>query len=136
MRAHSELTLYMSKYIEREPFTETYNVIKEQWNLNTKECCIFYLFFSQVDTNAVNPRFTSFTLNPCYLSHNFYILGSTLYAKLLKNNQYKAKKSIVFNSYLNKLEIFKTSFWLYDLCVKLQTGDLLCEKQLSSKTSK
>ena len=136
MRAHSELTLYMSKYIEREPFTETYNVIKERWNLNTKECCIFYLFFSLVDKNAVNPRFTSFTLNPCYLSHNFYILGSTLYAKLLKNNQYKAKKSIVFNSYLNKLEIFKTSFWLYDLCVKLQTGDLLCEKWLPSKTSK
>ena len=85
---------------------------------------------------AVDPRFTSFTLNLCYLSHSFYILGSMLHANLLKNNQYKAKKSIFSNWSLNKLEIFKTSIWPYNLCVKMQTGDLLSEKWLSSKSSK
>ena len=59
-----------------------------------------------------------------------------MHANLLKNNQYKAKKSIVCKSYLNKLEIFKTSIWLYNLCGRLQTEDLLFEKCLSSKTSK
>ena len=110
---------------ERERFTETYNMIKKQQNLNTKEFCIFYIFFSKVDTNAVNPRFTSFTFNPCYLSHSFYILGSTLHANLLTNNQYKAKKSIVCNSYLNKLKMYKTSVWLHNFCVKLQTGSII-----------
>ena len=59
--------------------------------------------------NGVNPRLTSITLNPCYLSHILYTLGSTLHANLLKHNHYKAKKSIDCNSYLNELEIFKTS---------------------------
>ena len=81
-------------------------------------------------------RFTSITLNPCYLPHSFYILRSTLHAKLLKNNHYKAKKFIVCNSCLNELEIFKTSIWLHNICVKLQTGNPSFEKWLSTKTSK
>ena len=61
-------------------------------------------------TNARNPRFTSITLKPCYPSHSFYILGSTLHANLLTHNHYKAANII-------KLQI-----------VKLQTGDQLFEK--------
>ena len=72
-------------------------------------------------------------------THAIFLIASIFCGVRCMQNYWKtieAKKFIVCNSCLNELEIFKTSIWLHNICVKLQTGNPLFEKWLSTKTSK